>query len=69
LGAGRKKKGDKVDPGAGAEVLVKTGDEVEKGQPVARLYGERNASQAAELVLEALEISDAPVEPPPVILS
>jgi thymidine phosphorylase len=69
LGAGRKKKGDKVDPGAGVEVLVKTGDEVEKGQPVARLYGERNASKAAGLVLEALEISDAPVEPPPVILS
>ncbi len=68
LGAGREKKGDKVDPGVGIEVLVKAGDEVEKDQPVARLYGERNAERAKELVLEALEISDTPIERPPVIL-
>lgn len=68
LGAGREKKGDKVDPGVGVEVLVKAGDGVEEGQPVTRLYGERNAERAEELVLKALEISDAPVERPPVIL-
>lgn len=68
LGAGREKKGDRVDPGAGVEVLVKTGDKVETGQPVARLYGERNAERAEDLVLEALEVSDAPRERPPVIL-
>ncbi len=68
LGAGRAKKGDKVDPGAGIEVLVKPGDGVEKGQPIARLYGEREAEQANHLVLEALEISPEPVEPPPAIL-
>ena len=27
-----------MDSGAGVEVLVKMGDEVEKGEPVARLY-------------------------------
>jgi thymidine phosphorylase len=68
LGAGREKKGDRVDPGAGVEVLVKTGDEVEEGQPVVRLYGSRNTERAAELVLEALEISDTQVERSPVIL-
>ena len=68
LGAGREKKGDKIDPGAGVEVLVKAGDEVEVDQPVARLYGERNAERAEELVLEAMEISDTPVQRPPVIL-
>jgi thymidine phosphorylase len=68
LGAGREKKGHEVDPGAGVEVLVKGGDEIEEGQPVARLYGERNIKRARELVLKALEISDAPIEPPPVIL-
>jgi thymidine phosphorylase len=57
-----------VDPGAGVEVLVKTGDEVEEGQPVARLYGGRNTERAAELVLEALEISDTQVERSPVVL-
>ncbi len=68
LGAGRVKKGDEVDPGVGIEVLVKTGDEVEEGQPVARLYGKRNVERACELVLEALKISDTPVERPPAIL-
>jgi thymidine phosphorylase len=68
LGAGREKKGDRVDPGAGVEVLVKAGDKVEEGQPVARLYGGKNTERAAELVLRALEISDQQVERSPVIL-
>ena len=46
---------------------VKTGDEVQKGQPIARLYGEQNTTKAGELILEALEISDAPVERSPII--
>jgi hypothetical protein len=41
---------------------------IEENQPVARLYGERNAERAEELALEALEISDTPVQRPPVIL-
>ena len=68
LGAGREKKGDRIDPGSGVEILVKPGDPLLKGQPVARLYGEREAEPARRLVLEALEISDEPVEPPPAIL-
>ena len=68
LGAGREKKGDEVDPGAGVEVLVKVGDRIEEEEPVARLYGGRNADRAAALVREALEISEEPVEPPPAVL-
>ncbi|HEX5912635.1 MAG TPA: thymidine phosphorylase, partial [Rubrobacter sp.] len=68
LGAGRKHKSDRIDPGSGVEVLVKPGDPLQQGQPVARLYGEREAELARRLVLEALEISDEPVDPPPVIL-
>jgi thymidine phosphorylase len=68
LGAGREKKGDRIDPGSGVEVLVRPGDRIDEGQPVARLYGERQAERAARLVLDALEISDEPVEPPPAIL-
>jgi len=68
LGAGREKKGDEVDPGAGVEVLVKVGDRIERGEPLARLYGGRNADRAETLVREALEISQEPVEPPPAIL-
>jgi pyrimidine-nucleoside phosphorylase len=68
LGAGRKQKGDRIYPGSGIEVLVKPGDPLEKDQPIARLYGEREAEPARRLVLEALEISDEPVDPPPAIL-
>ena len=68
LGAGKEKKGDEVDPGAGIELFVKIGGEVEKGQPVARLYGKRKARRAEELISEALKISDAPVECLPAIL-
>jgi thymidine phosphorylase len=68
LGAGREKKEDGVDPGAGVEVLVKAGDDVEEGEPVARLYGKRNVERAEALVREALEVSDEPVEAAPAIL-
>jgi len=68
LGAGRKRKDDRIDPGSGIEILVKPGDPLREGQPVARLYGEREAERAERLVLKALEISDEPVESPPVIL-
>ena len=68
LGAGREQKGDRIDPGSGIEILVKPGDPLQQGQPVARLYGEREAEPARGLVLEALEISEEPVEPPPAIL-
>ena len=68
LGAGRQQKGDRIDPGSGIEILVKPGDHIEEGQPVAHLYGKREVERAGRLVLEALEISDEPIEPPPAIL-
>ena len=68
LGAGREKKGDDIDPGAGVEVLVRAGERVEKGQPVAALYGSRSIERAESLVKEALKLSNEPVEAPPVIL-
>ena len=68
LGAGRARKSDKIDPGSGIEILVKPGDPIQKNQPIARLFGERETERAAHLVLEALQISDEPVDPPPAIL-
>ncbi len=70
LGAGRQKKGDEVDPGVGVEVLVKVGDSVERGEPVARLYhrDERGLRRAKELVEGALNLSEQPPERQPVIL-
>jgi thymidine phosphorylase len=68
LGAGRERKGDAIDPGAGVEVLAKVGDRLEAGDPVARLYGGRNVERAEASVREALKLSDEPVERGPAIL-
>ena len=68
LGAGREKKDDTVDPGAGVEMLVKTGDRVEKDQPIARLYGHRSTERAAKILEEALKLSGEPVDSTPAIL-
>jgi pyrimidine-nucleoside phosphorylase len=57
-----------VDLGSGVEVLAKPGARVEEGALIARLYGERGVERAETLVLEALEVSDEPVEFPPAIL-
>lgn len=65
LGAGREVKGQKVDPAAGVELLAKMGDEVEAGQPLARLHVGRpgRLADAKRLIEEAYEISRSP--PPP----
>ncbi len=68
LGAGRQRKTDKIDPAAGVELLAKPGDRVERGDPVARLHGERGAEEAERLILQALEIGAGPPAPAPAIL-
>lgn len=68
LGAGRERKTDTVDYSVGVEALVKVGQEIEAGQPVARLYGERRLEEAESLVRGALTVSAEKVDPPPAIL-
>jgi thymidine phosphorylase len=50
------------------ELLVRIGDRVEAGQPVARLYGEREPDAAAAFLAGALELSEAPVPRAPHVL-
>ena len=53
LGAGREVKGQAVDPAAGVELLAKVGDEVEKGQPLARLHvGRKGRLEEAKRLIE-----------------
>lgn len=68
LGAGRQTKEDTLDLGAGVELLVRVGDEVSAGDPVARLYGTRSVDRATALVLGALTIGPDPVTPTPHVL-
>ena len=60
MGGGRKQMGDTIDHGVGVEMLVKLGDEVEKGQPLAYIFcGESASGLPSELVAASFGISPA----------
>jgi thymidine phosphorylase len=69
LGAGRARKGDRVDPAVGVEFFPKIGDREDEGALVGRIHARTGdaASGAAEGLLAAAVWSDAPVEPPPLV--
>jgi pyrimidine-nucleoside phosphorylase len=67
LGAGRKKKGESIDQAVGIEVLVKVGDEVQRGQPLFTVHARDNASleEAQENLMGAVIITDEKTDPLP----
>ncbi len=60
LGAGRKKKEDSIDYSVGIELIKKLGDEVSKGETVAKLYVSNvsEVEQALNLLTEAYVIDE-----------
>ena len=70
LGAGRSRKDDPIDLGAGIRLLAKTGDFVEKGQPLAVFSAAREdlLKPAAERYLAALSFGEDAPKPQPLIL-
>lgn len=69
LGAGRNTLTDVIDPLAGLTLLKKTGDYVQEGEPVARLYTSDPArfSTAEEVYQSSCEIGTAPPEEVPLV--
>jgi pyrimidine-nucleoside phosphorylase len=67
LGAGRKKKGDSVDPAVGIEVLVKVGQKIQAGQPLFIIHAHDQATleEARINLMDAIQIVDEKVEPLP----
>ena len=63
LGGGREKKEDGIDYGVGIIVQRKIGDYVNKGDIIARIYGNNEASIAAakKNIIESIEFSDSEV--------
>jgi pyrimidine-nucleoside phosphorylase len=55
LGAGRLRQGDAVDPAVGLEVLVRTGDVLEDGQPAVRVHA-RSVDDVAQVMRELPEV-------------
>ena len=70
LGAGREKKEDRIDYGAGITLLKKTGDRVAAGEPVAILYTswKPRFENAEKTFIEALTIGEQPPQKKPLIL-
>lgn len=70
LGAGRSRKDDPIDLGAGIRLLAKAGDFVEKGQPLAVFSAAREEllGPAAERYLAALSFGEDAPKPQPLIL-
>ena len=66
---GRKQLGDVLDLSTGFEMLVRLGDRVEVGQPLATLFAPPNlAEEGRQLLLSAIEISEMPPAVGPLIL-
>ena len=70
LGAGRTKKEDTIDYDAGILLLKKTGEQVQKGEPIAELFtASAESFEAAEqCFLKALTIGDEPPQMLPLVL-
>jgi thymidine phosphorylase len=70
LGGGRLRKEDEVDPAVGIWVFAKLGEQIEQGQPLARI-GWRDGAKlgaALELLETAWTVADEPPEPSPLII-
>ncbi len=69
LGAGRTKKGDKIDLAVGIMFPKKIGDYIEKGETIATILAnnKEKGEQAAKELLKLLEFSSSKVEPLPLI--
>ncbi len=69
LGGGRLRGGDKIDPSVGLSGIVRLGQKLGVGEPLAQVHAanEADAEAAAKTVQQAIQIADAPVEPPTLI--
>ena len=59
MGGGRRVKTDQLDHSVGFEMLVRIGDQVEAGQPLARLFSREETRAAADqMIRDAITIAD-----------
>ncbi|MCA9261280.1 MAG: hypothetical protein KDA61_18825, partial [Planctomycetales bacterium] len=69
MGGGRRQKGDVLDHSTGIESLVRIGDEVDKGQPLFRVFGHaKHAEQVRQMVQAAVTLGAESTPQPPLIL-
>jgi len=66
LGAGRRRKGDPIDPSVGIVFRPKVGDRLAEGEPIGEVHARNGeaADRAAAEVLASLTVGDEALEPP-----
>lgn len=71
LGAGRQKKEDVIDYGAGIRLKAECGDRVQSGDALMSVYAasEEKIAAAEQLLISAVEIGDTPPENRPAVLA
>ena len=69
MGGGRKVETDRIDPAVGLSDMIGLGAKVDRGQPLATIHAatEDAAEQAAQAVLNAVTIGDAPAAQPLIV--
>ena len=69
LGAGRRRKGDPIDPAVGIVFRPKIGDRVESGQPLGSVHArsEEDAETCLTRIAAAITIGEHPVDAPPLV--
>jgi pyrimidine-nucleoside phosphorylase len=69
LGAGRMRKGEPIDPAVGIVFRPKVGDRVEAEEPIGEVHArsEKLAAAVVRAVNDAMDMSDRPVDPPPLV--
>jgi thymidine phosphorylase len=69
LGGGRKQLGDKLDLSVGLEMLVRLGDKVDAGQPLARVFAQADSvNHIKRDLLAAITVGDNRVAAPKLIV-
>jgi thymidine phosphorylase len=69
LGGGRKQLTDKLDLSVGFEMLVRIGDKIERGQPLARIFAKPESfNEVKRDFIAAVTIDDESSEPPALIV-
>jgi thymidine phosphorylase len=69
LGAGRRRKGDPIDPAVGIVLRAKVGDRLEEGKPIGEVHArdDKIAVAATSAVNAALTVSETRPERTPLI--
>ena len=69
LGGGRQVESDEIDPAVGFSGVLRLGQKVSKGAPLALVHaaGEDAARRASEAVLNGVTLSDEPEDQPPLV--